>query len=94
MAQKIIKATLVFIGLKKEGGNWKLCFANKNDSIFLFNAQQSNTTPYVFYNTAADKSLKENEKIKGSWFVISYLIYETGKKQQKIITRIDAEAGL
>lgn len=90
-AQKTIKATLVFTGLQNKEGSWQLCFANKKNMAYCFNAKRSNTAPYVFYSTAPDGSLKENEKIKGTWFLVSYTILKVGKSKEKIITQVETE---
>ena len=89
-AQKITKATLVFKGLQNVASRWQICFADKKNSSYCFNVQWSNTTPYVFYSTAADGSLKENEKMKGGWFLVSYTISKTNKTNEKTITRVEA----
>jgi hypothetical protein len=86
---KAAKATLVFKGLRNNEGSWQLWFADKKNSSYYFNAQRSNTEPYVFYSTAADGSLKENEKIRGSWFLVSYTILLVGKTAEKIITHVE-----
>jgi hypothetical protein len=90
MDKKITKLTLVFNGIQNKEGSWKLWFENKKDSSYYFNAKRSNTEPYVFYTTAADGSLKENEKIKGSWFVVSYSILKVGNVIEKIIARVES----
>ena len=89
VAQEIIKATLVFKGIQNTAGGWQLNFVNKKNKAYQFNAQRSNTTPFVFYNTGADGSLKENEKVKGNWFLISYTISQAGKTAEKIITHVE-----
>ena len=89
VAQKTIKATLVFKGIENKDGGWQLCFVDKKNKAYQFNAQRSNTTPFVFYSTGADGSLKENEKVKGNWFLISYTISQAGKTAEKIITRAE-----
>ena len=91
--QKTIKAKLVFTGLQNVGGSWQLCFADKKNTAYCFNTQRSNTTPYVFYSTAAGGSLTENEKVKGSWFLVSYGILKVGGRTEKIITRVEAIPG-
>jgi hypothetical protein len=89
-AKKVTKAELVFKGMKNTTGNWELNFADKKNKSYQFNAQRSNTEPYVFYSTAADGSLNENEKIKGSWFLVSYTNLLVSKTSIKIITRVEA----
>jgi hypothetical protein len=88
-----IKATLVFKGLQNKEGRWQLWFADKKNSSYFFNAQRSNTEPYVFYSTATDGSLKENEKIKGGWFLVSYSILKVGKNTEKIINNVKEITG-
>ena len=89
-AQKILKATLVFKGIQNKEGSWQLCFVDKKNTAYCFNTQRSNTIPYVFYSTATEGSYKENEKIKGAWFLVSYTILRTNKIFEKIITHVEA----
>ena len=88
-AQQTIKARLIFKGIQNTAGGWQLNFDNKKKQSYRFNAQRSNTTPYVFYSTGVDGSLKENEKVRGSWFFISYTISKSGKPAEKIITHVE-----
>ncbi len=89
-AQKIIKAELVFKGIKKISGNWQLWFTDRKNKPYLFNPQRSNTAPYIFYHTEGDGSLKENEKVKNNWFRISYTNLLHDKTVSKIITHVEA----
>ena len=95
-AQKILKVTLVFTGIQNVAGpqgsasSWQICFTDKKNTAYCFNTQRSNTAPYVFYSTAADGSLNENEKIKGTWFLVSYTNLLVGKTSVKIITKVEA----
>ena len=61
-AQKIIKAELVFKGIKNVLGEWQLWFADRKYKGYVFSVPRSNTAPYIFYTTEPDGSLKENEK--------------------------------
>lgn len=94
IAQKIIKAELVFKGIQNKENNWQLCFEDKKKKPYCFNAQRSNTEPYIFYSTSPDGSLKENEKVMDTWFLISYTILKTDKTTEKIITQVKAITGL
>ena len=88
MAQKISKVELVFKGIQHVSNGGQLCFADSKNKIYLFNAQRSNTSPYVLYSTASDGSLNENEKIKGTRFLVSYTILKADKTTEKIITQV------
>lgn len=90
MAAKITKGELVFKGIQNTGGSWQLMFADKKNKAYQFNAKRSNTEPFVFYSTTVDGSLIENEKIKGSWFLVSYINSVVGKISVKIITKVEA----
>ena len=89
-AKKVTKAELIFMGLQNTGGTWQLEFADKKNKAYQFNAKRSNTEPFVFFSTAADGSLNENEKIKGTWFLVSYTNLLVGKTSVKIITKVEA----
>jgi len=93
LAQKIIKAELVFKGIQNKENSWQLCFEDRKGKSFCFNTQRSNTEPYVFYSTEADGSLKENEKVKEGWFLVSYTFFKTGNKTEKIITHVEIITG-
>lgn len=88
--QKIIKAELVFKGIKNVSGEWQLLFTDRKYNGYVFSVPRSNTSPYIFYSTDADGSLKENEKVKGAWFLISYTTIKTDKTAEKIITQVKA----
>lgn len=88
-AEKITKAELVFKGIQNTGGNWQLCFEDKKGKPVCFNATRSNTEPYILYTTATDGSLRENEKVKGLWFLVSYTVWVNGKLPEKIVTKLD-----
>ena len=89
-AQKILKATLAFKGVQYEEGAWQLCFTDRKAEAWCFDAKHSETAPYVFYSTGADGSLKENEKVKNMWFLVSYAVLTNGKTKEKIITSLNA----
>ncbi len=88
-AEKVTKAALVYKGIQNIGGHWQLCFEDKKAKHICFNAPRSNTEPYILYTTAADGSLKENEKVKGLWFWVSYTVWVHGKEAEKIITKLE-----
>ena len=88
-SQKIIKAELVFKGVIIKENTYSLEFADKSGKKYGFNAQRSNTTPYVFYNTEPDGGIKENERIKGIWFLLGYIILKAEKVSEKIIITIE-----
>jgi len=90
VADKPIKAILVFKGLKNINGKYQLWFQDKKNRPYYFNPQRSVTEPYVFFSTAADGSLKENEKIRGSWFEVTYSIVKNGAATENLITTLDA----
>lgn len=92
-AQKIIKAELVFKGIINTSGEWQLSFADRKSQEYFFSISHSNTAPYIFCSTAADGSLKENEKIKDTWFLISYMVLKTDKTNEKIITQVKLITG-
>jgi hypothetical protein len=87
-AQKILKAELIFTGLQNKENTWELCFKDRKKKSYCFNAQRSYTEPYIFYSTSTDGSLKENEKVKGSWFLVSYTILQNTKSPEKILTQV------
>lgn len=84
-----LKVVVVFKGLKKLNGNYQLWFQDKKNKSYYFNPQRSNTAPYVFFSTGAEGSLKENEKLRGSWFLVTYSIMKTGISTEKIISRLE-----
>lgn len=88
--ENIIKIGLVFKGIENTGTGWQLKFADKTDKIYLFNAQRSNTVPYIFYSKAKDGSMLVNEKIKDNWFLVSYVVFIYGKHTEKVIMKIEA----
>ena len=88
-SQKIIKVELVFKGVVIKEHGYSLEFADKSGRKYGFNAQRSNTAPYVFYNTAPDGGIKENERIKGIWFLLGYIILKAEKVSEKIIITIE-----
>ena len=88
VADHPVKAILVFRGLKNLNGKYQLWFQDKKNKSYYFNPQRSNTEPYVFFSTSADGSLKENEKIRGSWFFVSYTQLNPNKTVEKIITKL------
>lgn len=89
-AQQLQKKELMYKGLQNKANNWELVFEDKKKKPWYFNVQHSNTTPYIFFTTDADGTLKENEKIKGSWFWISYTTLEVGKVAEKMIVKAEA----
>ncbi|MBP6432928.1 MAG: hypothetical protein KA319_14290 [Ferruginibacter sp.] len=89
-AQQLQKKELLYKGLQNKANHWELVFEDKKKKPWYFNVQHSNTAPYIFYTTDVDGSLKENEKIKGSWFWISYTVLEVGKVAEKMIVRAEA----
>lgn len=93
VTEKIVKLRLAYKGMENTGRNGELVFVDKNNRSFRFNAQHSKTTPYIFYSKASDGSLVENEKIKGSWFLISYIIFGTGREAEKVIVKVEDANG-
>jgi hypothetical protein len=89
LAQKQRKATLVFTGVQREQSAWQLCFQDRWNKRWCFNAQRSRTDPYVFFRTNGDGSLKENDKVKGSWFLVSYAMVRDRKQIERIITAVE-----
>ena len=89
VAQKTVKKDLVFKGIENTREGWQLKFADKNNSNWYFNAERSNTEPYVLYSRGEDGSLKVNEKIKNNWFIINYFILKAGKMEEKIIIKVE-----
>ena len=87
-AEKVTKAALVYKGIQNIGGNWQLCFEDKKGKSICFKATRSNTEPYILYTTAADGSLRENDKVKGLWFWVSYMVWVNGKVAEKVITEL------
>ncbi len=87
-AQQVQKKELLYKGIQNKENNWELVFEDKKKKPWYFNLQHSNTAPYIFYTTDVDGSLKENEKIKGSWFWISYTAYVPGKNSEKVILKV------
>ena len=85
---KITKQFLVYKGIQNSGGIWELVFADKRNKVHLFDAKSSNTFPYVFFSTAADGSLSENEKVRGSWFWVRNDQVMVGKILVKRITNV------
>ncbi len=88
-AQKIIKAELLFKGIKNVSGQWQLCFTDRKYKGYLFSVPRSNTAPYIFYSTGPDGSLKENEKVKGSRFMVSFASLQDGKTVSNIIVHVE-----
>lgn len=93
-AQKIMKAELIFKEVKNVSGEWLLCFADRKAQGYIFSVSRSNTAPYIFYSTSPDGSLKENEKVKDTWFLVSYTVLKTDKTSEKIITQVKLLTGL
>ena len=89
VAENIIRMKLAFKGIENTGGTPELVFLDKKNKPLRFNAQHSKTAPYVFYSKAEDGSLVENEKIKGSWFMVSYTIFGTGREAEKVIVKVE-----
>ena len=87
-----IKAELVFKGIQNSAGRWQLIFDDRKRKTYQFNAKRSNTEPFVFYTTGVDGSLNENEKIKGSWFLVSYNM-ASGRNNENLITKVEAMRG-
>lgn len=92
-AQKIMKAELTFKGIKNISGEWQLWFTDRKYKGYIFSVPRSNTAPYIFYSTGPHGNLKENEKVRGSWFIISYTTLQTGKTTKKIIIKTESATG-
>ena len=93
-AAKLTKHLLVFKGMQNAGGISKLVFADKKNKIYLFRAKGSHTEPFVFFSTAVDGSLNENQKIMGKWFWVSYRNLRVGQFPEKIIIEVTAITAL
>lgn len=89
-AQQVQKRELLYKGLQNKTNTWQLVFEDKKKKTWYFNVQHSNTVPYIFYTTDVDGSLKENEKINGSWFWISYTMLQIGNVAEKMIVKTEA----
>lgn len=88
-SQKIIKVELVFKTVQVKEGKCTLEFTDHKNKAYSFNAQRSNTAPYIFYSTSGDGSVRENEKIKGVWFLISYTFFQAGKARENMLLAIE-----
>lgn len=88
-SQRILKAELVFKGAVIKECKCQLESTDRRNRVYTFNAQRSITATYIFYTTAADGGIKENEKVKVLWFLVSYTVLQAGKVKQNVIIKVE-----